>query len=175
VRIACLLALVALFVSPQIATENKGVENCGVTRSTDTLFVPPSPYLRDTTPPRMFWYGSEQLWTVLDSDATWSQAPLADYQGFRTKLTYWSTNFDRRTEPEPKLTVTAQRLDHESPVVVGAPAFPVFIRGPMPAAMMTAVDIPASGCWKITAQYRDQKLSFVRSIRIQHQLIGAHQ
>jgi hypothetical protein len=167
-RAACLIALVVLFMSPQIATENESVDNCIVTRSADASFVPSSPYLRDTTSSGMFWYGGEQLWTLLGSNSTWSQGPLDGCHGFCTKLTYWARNFDWRKEPEPKLMVTGWRLDHESPMVVGAQAYPVFVRGPMPAAMMTSVDIPTSGCWEITAKYRGQELSFVREVHIQH-------
>jgi len=39
----------------------------------------------------------------------------------------------------------------------------------LPAAMMVGIDVPASGCWEITAKYRGQ-MSFVRSVRLDRHL-----
>jgi hypothetical protein len=117
-------------------------------------------------PRGMFWYGDEGLWTLLGVDGVWSGSSSADCNGYCTKLTYWGRNFDSRTEPKPKLIVTAHQLDQEAPVVVGSQAYPVFVGGPIQAAMMTMIDIPRSGCWEIVAKYRDEKLSFVQSVRV---------
>jgi hypothetical protein len=116
----------------------------------------------------MFWYGSKELWTSLGTAGIWSsERQPAPSEGYTTKLTYWTENFDWRAEPEPSLRVTAHRLDQQAPDIIGAPAHAVFVTGPMPAAMMSGITIPVSGCWEITANYRDHKLSFVREVRVQ--------
>jgi hypothetical protein len=82
---------------------------------------------------------------------------------YTTKLTYWRRGFDWRKD-KPKLTVIAKRLDHEAPSVAASPASAVFVTTDKPA-MMTGIDIPSIGCWKITAQYRGDELSFVVSVQ----------
>jgi hypothetical protein len=84
---------------------------------------------------------------------------------YTTKLVYWRRGFDWRKELEPKLIVTASQFDREGPIVAAEHADAVFVTGPQPAAMMTGIDIPTTGCWEVTAQYRDQKLSFVVSVQ----------
>jgi hypothetical protein len=136
-------------------------EACPVTKPPAQPFIPPPPYWTDHQPDR-FWYGTESLWTLLDVPGTWR---VGGRKVCRTKLVYWTQGFDWRREPEPKLTVTARRLDREAPSVAEEHANAVFVTGPQPAAMMTGIDIPSTGCWKLTAQYRDQKLSFVVSVQ----------
>jgi hypothetical protein len=59
------------------------------------------------------------------------------------------------TEPAPRLTVVARRLDSNAPLVWNALANHAFIEGEGAAGMfmVTGVDIPSSGCWEIAAQY----------------------
>jgi|HubBroStandDraft_6_1064221.scaffolds.fasta_scaffold407615_1 hypothetical protein len=141
-------------------------EACPVTKPPDQPFVPPAPYWTNHGPDR-FWYGTESLWTLLAVQGTWKirNNVLEGEGGYRTKLIYWRRGFDWRTELEPGLIVIARRLDREAPpVAAAAPAHAVFVTGRQPAAMMTAIDIPTTGCWRLTAQYRDQELSFVVSV-----------
>jgi hypothetical protein len=150
--------LSVLHVNARVGTD------CAVTVSPNPPFVPP--FLKSiNVPTGMFWYGDGELWTLLDSNA-WHGPNPADCRGYCTKLTYWDQAFDGRKEPEPTLIVTGRRLDREVPLVVATKAHAVFIKGPMPAAMMTTIDIPESGCWEITAKYHDHKLSFVRTVEI---------
>jgi hypothetical protein len=83
---------------------------------------------------------------------------------YRTKLTYWQKGFDWRRDA-PELIVTAKRLDRNAPPVTAPAAHSVFVTGSAPSAMMTTIDIPASGCWEISAKYHDQKLSFVVAVQ----------
>jgi hypothetical protein len=75
------------------------------------------------------------------------------------KLTYWHRGFDWRKELEPELFVIAKRLDRQAPQVAAESAH----AGDSTA--MTAIDIPSVGCWKLTAQYGCDKLSFVVSVQ----------
>jgi hypothetical protein len=136
-------------------------EACPVTKPPAQPFVPPAPYWTDHGPD-CFWYGTESLWTLLGVQGTWRMGRRTVYT---TKLVYWRRGFDWRREPEPELIVTARRLDREVPSVSDEHANAVFVTGPQPAALMTAIDIPTTGCWRLTAQCRDQKLSFVVSVQ----------
>lgn len=155
--------------SAQNAAVDRSTDSCSVTSSQNPPFLPQSPGFHRPTKGE-FWYGSDQLWILLGNDGTWSEQAPPDCDGFCTKLTYWSEDFDWRREPHPKLSVTAHRLDHEAPLVMASRAKAVFVTGPLPAAMMVGIDVPASGCWEITAKYRGQKLSFVRSVRLDRHL-----
>lgn len=134
---------------------------CATTPPPNPPFVPPSPYWQDAGEGG-FWYGTESLWTLLSVQGTWNMHGnvLENKGGYRTKLTYWRRGLDWRTAPE--LIVTARRLNREAPTVASDGANNAFVPDPV---MMTAIDIPTAGCWKITAQYRSQKLSFVVSVQ----------
>ena len=165
-----LILSLVIFIGTTCSAQNAAAKQstdapCSVTSSQNPRFLPQSPGLPGL-PRGMFLYGSDQLWTVLGTDGTWSRQALADCAGYCTKITYWSEDFDWRSELHPKLSVTAHRLNHEAPLVMASPANAVFVEGPMPAAMMVMIDVPAPGCWEITAKYRDQTLSFVRSVRL---------
>lgn len=165
------LPLVVMLAGVTLSAQNPGADHasdvsCTVTGFQNPQFLPPSTYLQ-RAPSGTFWYGTDSLWTLLGSNGTWHGRGASDCNGYCTKLTYWSAHFDWRSESQPKLTVTAHRLHQEAPLIVASAASAVFVNGPMPAAMMVTIDIPAPGCWEITAKYRDQKLSFVRSIRLE--------
>lgn len=156
-----------LFAQEPLKARIDVLDSCPVTTKGDSSFMPPSKYLQEITTAETFWYGSKELWTHLGSASTWdSERQPANPGVYVNKLVYWRERSDWRAEPE-KLRVTARRLDQEAPVVVGSPAHEVFVIGPMPPAMMSGITIPASGCWEITASFRDHKLSFVRKVLIQ--------
>ena len=152
------LASVSQQLQDRVRTEVP--ESCPATKPPAPPFIPPPPYWTDHGPDR-FWYGTESLWTLLDVPGTWR---MGGGMVYTTKLVYWRRGFEWRKEPEPKLIVTASRLDREVPLVAVEHANAVFVTGPR-AAMMTGIDIPTTGCWEVTARYRDQKLSFVVSVQ----------
>jgi hypothetical protein len=138
-------------------------EACPVTKPSAQPFIPPLRYLINHGPDQ-FWYGTESLWTLLGVQETWHiHGNVLESEGaYRTKLTYWRKGFDWRTEPEPELIVIAKRLDRQSSPVAAESANAVFLGE---SAMMTVIDIPTAGCWKLTAQYGCEKLSFVVSVQ----------
>ena len=138
---------------------------CLVTKPPAQPFVPPRPYWKNHNPDQ-FWYGTESLWTLLGAEGTWhiGNNVLESGGRYRDKLIYWRRGFDFRKD-RPALIVNAMRLDREAPPVSAGRPSAVFVTGPAPAAMMTMIDIPASGCWEITAKYHDQNLSFVVSVQ----------
>jgi hypothetical protein len=156
--LAVLLGFTALCGA--VAGNEKVIVTCATTLEPHPQFVPPSPYQQDA-PSGQFWYGSDSLWTLLDIPGIWH---LHRDGGYGTKLVYWRRGFDWRKEIDPELTVVATRLDRQTPPVRSDPAHAVFVTGPMPAAMMTGIDIPSAGCWELTAQHRGHKLSFIVSV-----------
>jgi hypothetical protein len=140
-------------------------EACPVTKPPAQPFVPSVPYWTDHGPDR-YWYGTESLWTLLGVQGTWHihSNVLEGEGGYRTKLTYWRRGFDWRREPEPKLIVIAKRIDREAPPVAADYASAVFVTTERPG-MMTAINIPSTGCWELTAQYGGHRLSFVVSVQ----------
>ena len=131
---------------------------CPITAPRNHPFVPPTPY--DSTGfEGEFWYGSPHLWTVLPTDAIWDALPH-NPEGYTQKIFWWSDLFSLKDEPEPELAVTGQRLDGKAPLLRGSRATNAY-GGDIGEAMLTGVDFPTLGCWKITGQYKGTELSFV--------------
>jgi hypothetical protein len=137
---------------------------CRVTRPANPPFVPPPAYAFKVPNPSFFPYGTDELWTELLVDGKWvAFGKDSDAWVYQNKLTFWHRGFDWRKD-EPKLTVTAKRLDGEAPAVTAAHANAVFIPNKEAAGMMTLIAIPTLGCWQITAHYQGHDLSYVVSV-----------
>jgi hypothetical protein len=137
---------------------------CLTTLAPNPPFVPPAPH-PSNAPTARFWYGSDDLWTVLEIGGKWP-VQRKDENGsvFTTKLVFWRRGFDWRKEMEPKLIITGKRLDGDAPTVAVAHANAVFLPSHENAGMMTLISIPTTGCWEITAHYQGHDLSFVVSV-----------
>jgi hypothetical protein len=97
---------------------------------TESAIVPPAAY-PSSAPDGRFWYGTDALWTTLDVDSKWhTQHNVLNGKGYRTKLIFWRPGFDWRKESEPRLIITAKRLDVAAPSVVIAQASAVLLTGP---------------------------------------------
>jgi hypothetical protein len=70
-------------------------------------------------------------------------------------MPFFRQGYDWMKEKDPRLTVVARRLDSNAPLVWNGYANNASIEGEGAAGMFmtTGVDIPASGCWEITAHY----------------------
>jgi len=135
--------------------------SCPITRPPAVPFVPPAPYPAE--PPERyvneFWYGTPELWTMLGTEGTWYALPQ-DKDGYSQKVFWWSQDFDTSADPFPAFTVSIERLDvASSPLVVAQEA--TNASADFGTAMLTGVQIPSLGCWKITGQYQKAELSFV--------------
>jgi hypothetical protein len=117
-------------------------------------FVPPAPYPTGLNR-GVFWYGSERLWMSLPEDGRWHGLYRSDLRAYRNKLMFFRKGFDASTEHRPPLTVTATRLDAAS-----RPARSERAAGASNedtgSMIMTAIDVPDSGCWLLSAQYADE-------------------
>jgi hypothetical protein len=86
------IVLVTVFTcASTFSAPAKGIpDTCPVTKPEDQPFVPPPPYLAKA-PIGMFWYGTDELWTLLHADGTWAGLPhyTPDDPTFRQKLFFW--------------------------------------------------------------------------------------
>lgn len=132
--------------------------NCPVTVPQDPPFTPPVPY--DSLGfEGEFWYGSKSLWTAVRENGTWEALPH-NPEGYTQKVFWWRDSYVWTEEPEPELTVTAERLDAKAALVQASKATNAYASD-IGSAMLVGVDLPTLGCWKITGKYADAELSFV--------------
>lgn len=140
--------------SPPMTTEA-----CDVTRP-NPPFTAPSPYPSSPPDDRYAWFGTPELWTMLELDGeVWDAANTAFPVG--VKMFWWSSNWAGMTEDqEPALTVIATRLDGPGTVSSdhATNASADSLGG---QAMLNGIEFPTPGCWQLTAQYGDAVLSYV--------------
>lgn len=140
--------------SPPVANEA-----CAVTRPNPPLAAP-SPYPAAPPDDRYAWFGTPELWTMLNLDGeVWDAANTAFPVGI--KMFWWSSNWaGMREEQQPALTVVATRLDGPGTVMTdhATNASADSLGG---EAMLAGIEFPTPGCWQVTAQYRGAVLSYV--------------
>lgn len=98
---------------------------------------------------------------MLGRDATWYALPQ-DKNGYSQKVFWWSQSFDTKVDPFPAFKVILERLDTDAssaPIVVAEQA--TNASADFGTAMLTGIEIPSLGCWKVTGQYSGAELSFV--------------
>jgi hypothetical protein len=147
----------AAYLAPQ---PSAAPVSCPVTRPPDPPFVPPAPY---PATPRSgdddkVWYGTNELWTWLDTDGAWEMAH--DEHGLFDKSFWWRQGYDWRTETTPRLRVTGRRLDAHAPAVTSSHATNGFEES-MGAFMLVGLELPAGGCWELTGHYHVWSLRLV--------------
>ena len=168
-RLVLLISLVALTArgqqkSPQQPSAPRPPASCPVTVPPANPFTPPSPYPSELGE-NSFWLGTEKLWIDRPKSGIWwgwkPHEPGDEHwvDPLTVKTFWWSADYDPHREGNPDLKVKGRRLDGEAPPLLANEATNAF---PSPAtAMLVGVYVPTPGCWEITGEYKDQKLSFV--------------
>ena len=153
------IALICTLASVAARGEETPVpESCPVTRSTaETRFTPPPPSSAMDTGTAMFWYGSDELYTALYSDGRWRG--IASQAGTRNKSFWYRKNAEWLNENPSQLKVTYRGLKEEGPMFTG-PRVTNAIMGEE-VAMLIMLELPARGCWEVTANYKNAHVSFV--------------
>lgn len=146
------------------AEVDAGRASCPATPPPHPPFAPPEPYPATASQfgGDKVWYGSDELWTLLDTDGTWEM--VRDKHGLFDKSFWWRAGFDAMRDPNPNLTLTARRLDVPGPEIAASSgdATHGWIENDDGAAfMLTGLQLSTAGCWKITGHYGAKKLSFV--------------
>ena len=106
------------------------------------------------------WYGTADLWTMLDLQGeVWWALPQGP-KGFTQKTFWWSHRFDGQSELEPEISVSGGHLDGAgSSFVAGPPG--TNATADFGSSMLVGVEVPTAGCWSIKAVYLDQTLEYV--------------
>lgn len=134
-------------------------EACAVTRPNPSLGAPP-PYPDSPPDDRYAWFGTPELWTMLDLDGEVWDAANTSFP-VSQKLFWWSSNWaGMREDQQPALTVVATRLDGPGTVRTdeATNASADSLGG---EAMLAGIEFPTPGCWQLTGQYGDAVLSYV--------------
>jgi hypothetical protein len=142
-----------------VAQTESAPSACPVTKPSSQVFVPPAPFPAQSPYAGEFWYGTRQLWTMLDASGEWTALPQSA-AGFTQKILYWREGYDWLREPTPLLTVTGKRLDAPAPPLVASQASNGF-QDQVKSFMVVGVNVPTEGCWEITGRTGDQELRFV--------------
>ncbi len=103
------------------------------------------------------WYGSESLAVMLPPGGKWGvTGPTAR---IAVKLFLWSQGFEPGMEQH--LSINIESMDGQDvDAVVKDVTNARPINGEI-SAMLAGIDFPSAGCWRITAEYLGQTLSFV--------------
>lgn len=133
--------------------------DCPVTIAENASFQAPEPFSPTAPWKGLFWYGSERLWTALHADGVWAGLP-DNTSGYTQKIMWWSDSYVLKDELEPALVVSGRRLDEKSEPLTFYGATNA-MADDIGEAMLTGVDFPSLGCWKITGQYKKSELTFV--------------
>lgn len=152
-KLARLSVLLLLLLAPPAA-----FAQCPVTLPSSSIVSPPN----ETPMASHAWYGSEALAVRLPVDGRWQGMGPANR--YRDKLWFWRRGYTAAAETEPRLAIDAENLDDSSAERVhidqATNAF-----GPGWARMLTALEFPRAGCWRVQVAYVHldirQELAFV--------------
>jgi hypothetical protein len=132
--------------------------------------VPPEPYPPEP-PFGQVWYGTRDLWTLLDPEPViWRLGALPVREGRVGDKTLWfsetfSTSEGEDFSGDPSITLTATRLDAPAPVVEVDHGVPSFNEHTL-NFLVVPLRLPAEpGCWRVTATYHGVELSYVLEVR----------
>lgn len=117
---------------------------------TENEFTPPEPYVPSRQAKELVWYGTNELWTVLDMDGDHSPR----------KSVWWSENFPGgAVEESPEIVVTWTRLDTNAEVVT-VPNGTNAHTDQDGWFMIGGIDPDIPGCWEVTAIYKGASMSY---------------
>jgi hypothetical protein len=156
-RLLVLLSMLQTSLAQPSGTAKRAVpETCPVTKPADHPFVPPWPYRAQAAGSLAFWFGTDRFWTLLPTDATWSQG----------EKTFWFSQDWRRYRWVPgkqasKVTVTARRLDGAAPPPQVFRATNSYREQDWKAFHVGGINFPTIGCWEITGRYDEDELTYV--------------
>lgn len=135
-------------------------DECPITLPPQPGYVPPEPY--PARPPQLYqavWYGTADLWTMLSPEGEiWRDLP--QHRGtFTQKTLWWAEDLSTNDAPTP-LILTGRRLDRAGVFETG-PSIGASFREDIGDFIVVGMEIPAAGCWELTARYGDSELSYV--------------
>lgn len=145
---AAFIALNFAIASQAASSESKF--NCPVTLGSDKAFAEPWPQAST-------WYGSESLATILPQGGIWSTTKPG--ARISVKVFWWSVGFEAGMESS--LTVKVESLDGSPTKAQIDRPTNAFAESLGATTMLTGIDFPDPGCWRISAEYSGQELTFI--------------
>ena len=147
---------------------SRQVDDCRVTIPPRPGFVPPQPYPSAPSSEGV-WYGSADLWTILDSrGAVWRGLPVGKDGHVGDKTLWFSEKFSTAEGEDfsgkAEITLTAVQRDGSAPQIVaegGVPSFNDHILN----FLLVGLAVPEPGCWEVTARYEGAELSYVMLVK----------
>ena len=141
-----------LGIGPPVEPEETSGRECPLTIP-QSLFTPPEQYPPDPVPEGLIWYGTDELWTILEIDGT---------TGHR-KSVWWSADFPGGVvESDPEIGVIWERLDDsDQDVIVDEPPGTNAFTEEDGDFMIAGIDPDIEGCWRVTATYKGATLPYV--------------
>ncbi len=128
-----------------------GPEACPVTIPSQG-FTPPADYKATPSDPNLVWFGKDELWTVLSTDGSYQPR----------KSVWWSVNFPGGQEEEvPPIAVTYRLLNADSDFTIESTEGTNAYTDADGWFMIATIDPQASGCWEVTAVYKDASLTYI--------------
>lgn len=143
-------------------------DGCPETVPPSPGLVPPEPYPAEP-PFEKVWYGTPELWTLLDRDgAVWRGLPLGKGpHAIGDKTLWFSENFStaegENFSGDADITLTAEDRDGSAPTVVEEGGVPSFNPG-IKNFMLVGLGLPEPGCWEVTARYKGAELTYVLQV-----------
>jgi len=130
------------------------VAACPATEPLVPALVPPPPYPEVPPTEGAFWFGTNRFWTML---------PRSGRASAHDKSFWWTPGFNGAREPHPDLRITATSLET---------GFLEFMRPATNAShpsfggwtMLVMLEFPATGCWRVTATYGGQSVTYVTEV-----------
>jgi hypothetical protein len=138
--------------APAFSPHPTALAPCPVTQPPPTPFVPPPPHAAPAPYTTEFWFGTEQLWTLLPERGIWEGLPHTE-QGYTQKLFWWQ-------DTSSPFTVTGQGLDASAPALETSPTTNGYHED-LGNFILIGANFPTFGCWEITAHSEDSELTFV--------------
>lgn len=150
-------------VSPTVA----GVPaSCPVTVPGEAAFTPANEAPAD--PPEVYddvWFGTPDLWTLIDPGGeVWSGLPRGADGSLTERTFWWSANYS--ADDPGEFTVTAEHLSGTAPrfetsQTAGTGFDPFMTQPTHESVTVVGLELPDTGCWRLTAEYKGSSLSYV--------------
>ena len=157
-KLVIFFTLSGLLASCGISPAKSQNDNCPVTSPTQQATELPT----NTDYQGNFWYGTPDLWTNLPEDGTWWGLPKGEY-GYVQKAVFWREDYIASEEPNPELIVSGRRLDASAQTFSYSDATHGW--DDSGDFMLMGINIPAEGCWEITAEYQETQLTYVVKVK----------
>ncbi len=151
------LAVAAVIASGVFPAAAAAQTACPTTTPQVPRFAPPARWVPEraatAVDERYFWYGTADLWTRL---------PIDGRLGRRDKIFWWHPGYNGAVEPVPAIAISIARFG--SAVVREAAGRPTNAFFDNTWSMLTVIDFPEEGCWRVTAAYAGHELTFVARV-----------